>query len=161
MQVQACSTRTPDTPILEPPLMQMHQAIEHEQGGHSDEHYQRHLHSWFAVHLRNEVRCRDVDGYSGGHGQSVADGMLADGHGEYARDGRQPQQHGSEPGPRLAQAARQHHRSYGEALGYLVQENGEKDNPAEPWRDEKAGGDGDAVEEGVDQQSKQYRHAPV
>src|ERR1039458_927092 len=48
-----------------------------------------------------------------------------------------------------------------EALGYFVQENCQKDDPAQPGRNEEAGSDGNAIEEGVDHQAKQHRHAPV
>ena len=41
------------------------------------------------------------------------------------------------------------------SLGKFVQEHGEKDDGAEPRGDQKARGDGDAVEEGVDYETDQ------
>ena len=68
----------------------MSKVIQDEERGHSDEDDQRHLHSGLAVDLGDEVGGGDVDGYSGGHRQSVAHGMLADGHSENAGNRRQP-----------------------------------------------------------------------
>ena len=36
-----------------------------------------------------------------------------------------------------------------------------KDHPAQPWRNQKAGGNRDAVEESMDDQAEQHRDAPV
>src|ERR1700722_16727073 len=52
--------------------------------------------------------------------------------------------------------ARQHHGTHGEALGNLVQKNRQKDQPSQPVRHQKARGNGDAVEEGMNDESEQH-----
>ena len=57
--------------------------------------------------------------------------------------------------------AGQHDRCNRESFRNLVQEDGQKNDPSQPVGNQEAGGDGDAVEKRMDDQSDQNRVSPV
>src|SRR5437016_12838524 len=55
----------------------------------------------------------------------------------------------------------QHDRRNRESFWNLVQKDGQKDDPPQPAGNDETGGDGDAVEKSMDDQSDQHRVSPV
>src|SRR3954468_10998356 len=138
-----------------PAVLQVDEMVEQEEHRNPDEHDYGHLDAGLAVDFGDEVRGGNINRDAGGNGQAVAYCVLTDRHGQNAGNGCDAEQHRSEPRASLAEAAGQHHRRDGEAFGNFVEEDGEKEDPAKPRRDEKPGGNGDAVEESVDYEAEQ------
>src|SRR5450631_1727196 len=82
--------------------------------------------------------------------------MAEQGHGQYASQSRATQNHRRAPCRAPAASTGQHDRTYGEALGNLVQENRKENQPAQPVRYQKSRCDGNAVKEGMNDESEQH-----
>ena len=141
--------------------MHVKEAVQQEHARGSDEDQQGHLHSGFLIHFGDQIGRGHVDGNARRQGQAKTHFVTEDGHGHDSCDGCNAEKHGRSPGGGAAAAAGQHHRRDGEAFRNFVQKNREEDDPAEGGRNQESRGDGDAVEEGVDQQANQYRISHV
>src|ERR1700731_3683881 len=78
-------------------------------------------------------------------------------HGQDSRESCSPQNDGRSPRCSPAAPASQHHRTHREAFGNFVQEDGEKDEPAQRIRNQEARRDCDAVKKCVNNQSQKNR----
>src|ERR1017187_1740224 len=82
--------------------------------------------------------------------------MAEQGHGQYASQRRATQNHRRAPCCAPAASAGHHDRTHGEALGNLVQENRKENQPSQPVRYQKSRRDGNAVKEGMNDESEQH-----
>src|SRR5690348_6503620 len=121
---------------------------QHEQTD-SEEENQGHANTGFAVDLGHEVGGGHIDGDSSGEREASLNPAGQEPDDEHAGNGSGGEADGG--GDRRAARASggQHDRRHREALGHLVEDDGDEDQPAEAARDHEAGGDGHAVEERV------------
>src|SRR5215469_15677003 len=78
-------------------------------------------------------------------------------HRQHPSQGRSPKQNRRSPCGAAAASTRQHHRTYREPFGDLVQKNREENQPSQPVGNQETTSDRDSVEEGVNNEPQNHR----
>ncbi len=120
-----------------------------------------HADAGLAIDFGDEISGGDVDGDAGGDGQSVGEPCGDKFNDKDASQCGRGEGDGRIESGGAAATAGEHDGGHGEAFGGFVEQDGEKDENAEPARDDETGADGDAIEEGVDAEAGHDRVAGV